>query len=101
MGALKTTWRRSHLREDGRPGADLPVQGLAPVLVAADAEAGDGRRLRQQLLELRARVQYHITRPLEPPYSLNTVLLKVESYNLLVEGHAPDEVAGAGLAMGG
>jgi hypothetical protein len=25
--------------------------------------------------------QYHITRPLAPPYSLHTVLLKVESYN--------------------
>jgi hypothetical protein len=24
---------------------------------------------------------YHITRPLAPPYSLHTVLLKVESYN--------------------
>ena len=26
-------------------------------------------------------LQYHITRPLAPPYSLHTVLLKVESYN--------------------
>jgi hypothetical protein len=25
--------------------------------------------------------QYHTTRPLAPPYSLHTVLLKVESYN--------------------
>jgi hypothetical protein len=28
-----------------------------------------------------AEVQYRTTRPLAPPYSLHTVLLKVESYN--------------------
>ena len=47
---------------------DDPVPAIRPHEAPADELA-------------RLQVKYHITRPLAPPYSLRTVLLKVESYN--------------------